>query len=168
MFCRRPLQGDTWHAVGQYQRRNPALDLTTLGWNPFFATYYEPYTGNGYQRARVARADRHVYVLYAEGGECSGRVSGRFRHEATRLSDYPAIGDWVAIEPHDDGETATIHAVLPRQSRFSRKVPGVVTEEQVVAANVDTVFLVSGLDLDLEPRRIERPPRGLSLLVIGL
>lgn len=137
------------------------MNLETLGWDTFFSNHYERYNGNGTLRARVARADRHVYTLYVQDSEMrediiSARVSGRFRHQASRLSDFPAVGDWVVIEPHADGEAATIQAVLPRRSRFSRKVPGVVTEEQVVAANVDTVFLVSGLDLDLEPRRIER------------
>ena len=66
-------------------------------------------------------------------------------------ADLPAVGDWVAAD-----DEAVIHAVLPRFSQFSRKVAGLVTEEQVVAANVDTVFLVSGLDGDFNPRRLER------------
>jgi ribosome biogenesis GTPase len=70
--------------------------------------------------------------------------------------EYPAVGDWVAIERGGAGQRATIHAVLPRRSRFSRKAAGEVTEEQVVASNVDIVFLVSGLDRDFNPRRIER------------
>jgi ribosome biogenesis GTPase len=68
----------------------------------------------------------------------------------------PAVGDWVALEVRPGEGRATIHAVLPRRSRFSRKVPGSVTEEQVVAANVDSVFLIAGLDGDFNPRRLER------------
>ena len=70
--------------------------------------------------------------------------------------DFPAVGDWVAIEPAAEGADARIRAVLPRSSRFSRRAAGDATEEQIVAANIDTVFLVSGLDGDFNPRRIER------------
>ncbi|HEX2974077.1 MAG TPA: ribosome small subunit-dependent GTPase A, partial [Tepidisphaeraceae bacterium] len=78
------------------------------------------------------------------------------RHQATRRSDLPAVGDWVAIEPRPQERTATIHAVLPRKSQFSRKVAGTVTDEQIVAANVETIFLVIGLDGDFNVRRLER------------
>src|SRR6185503_13103556 len=71
-------------------------------------------------------------------------------------ADFPAVGDWVALETPETGGDARIRAVLPRASRFSRRAAGNPTEEQVVAANVDVVFLVSGLDGDFNPRRIER------------
>jgi ribosome biogenesis GTPase len=104
----------------------------------------------------VAVEHQHVYRIYAAQGELLARVSGRFRHTATGRSDYPAVGDWVVARPRPGGELATIDAVLPRRSRFSRKVAGSVTEEQVVAANIDTVFLLSGLDQDFSVRRLER------------
>ena len=84
------------------------------------------------------------------------RVSGRLRHRATVRVDFPGVGDWVAVEPPAEGADARIRAVLPRSSRFSRRAAGDPTEEQIVAANIDTVFLVSGLDGDFNPRRIER------------
>jgi ribosome biogenesis GTPase len=76
-------------------------------------------------------------------------------HAAGSKADFPAVGDWVCFDGGPGGEVV-IHAVLPRRSKFSRKVPMMKTEEQVVAANVDTVFLVSALDGDFNPRRIER------------
>jgi len=83
-------------------------------------------------------------------------VSGRLRHAASGRADFPAVGDWVGIDtPPGDGD-ARIRAILPRVSRFSRRAAGNPTEEQVVAANIDVVFLVSGLDGDFNPRRIER------------
>ena len=88
--------------------------------------------------------------------EVLARVSGRLRHRAVARVDFPAVGDWVAVEPAAKGGDARILAVLPRRSRFSRRAAGDVTEEQVVAANIDTVFLVAGLDGDFNPRRIER------------
>jgi ribosome biogenesis GTPase len=97
-----------------------------------------------------------IYVLYTEGGEMEAEVTGRLRHEAAGPHELPAVGDWVATRARGTDGTLMIHAVLPRSSKFSRMVPGSRTDEQVVAANVDTVFLVAGLDGDYNPRRIER------------
>ena len=83
-------------------------------------------------------------------------MSGRLRHDASGRADFPAVGDWVAVDVPEGGGDARIRAVLPRVSRFSRRAAGNPTEEQVVAANIDVVFLVSGLDHDFNPRRIER------------
>jgi ribosome biogenesis GTPase / thiamine phosphate phosphatase len=132
------------------------LDLTTLGWNPFFCEHFKLFAAQGLYPARVVREDRYVYLLWSEQGELTAEVSGRLRHEARSRSDFPTVGDWVAIQPRLQEDKATIQALLPRKSRFARKVALARTEEQVIAANVDTVFLVSGLDLDLSVRRIER------------
>jgi ribosome biogenesis GTPase len=85
----------------------------------------------------------------------AGEVSGKFRHLTENQADFPVVGDWVAIESAGDG-LAIIHAVLPRRSAFTRKAAGEVVEAQVAAANIDTVFLVSGLDGDFNLRRVER------------
>jgi ribosome biogenesis GTPase / thiamine phosphate phosphatase len=106
--------------------------------------------------ARVAREDREAYSLLGEEGWYTAHVSGRFRFEAQTRADFPAIGDWVAIDPVEQGATAVIHALLPRRSRFARKVAGSRTEEQVLAANVDTVFLVTAMDQEFDARRLER------------
>ncbi len=70
-------------------------------------------------------------------------------------AEFPAVGDWVALDPGGDGHSV-IRAVLPRVSRFARKVAGRTTEEQVLAANVDVVLLVTALGSDVNPRRLER------------
>jgi ribosome biogenesis GTPase len=103
--------------------------------------------------ARVAIEFNYIYRLFAERGELQGQHAGRLRHESYGLS---AVGDWVAARPASGEATATIEAILPRRSKFSRKVAGELTEEQVVAANIDTAFLVMGLDRDYNPRRLER------------
>ena len=90
------------------------------------------------------------------GGERPAEVAGRLRHEAVSASDFPAVGDWVAVEDAPDAGAATIHAVLDRVTAFSRKAAGEASVEQVVAANVDVVFLVSAFGDDLNVRRIER------------
>lgn len=128
--------------------------LAALGWNDFFATAFAGLP-DGLVPARVIQ-QRGLYGVGAEEGDFLAVPSGRFRHESLGPMDYPAVGDWVALRlPEGEGQ-ALIHSLLPRRSCFSRKGAGRRPEEQVVAANVDTVFLVSGLDNDYNPRRIER------------
>jgi ribosome biogenesis GTPase len=135
--------------------------LTVLGWDERVADQFAPHAARGLEPARVALEHQHIYRLYTRDGECLARVRGRIRHQAEAREAFPAVGDWVAIEPietHSESaeREASIAAVLPRRSRFSRKSAGDLTEEQVIAANIDVVFLVSGLDHDFNLRRIER------------
>jgi ribosome biogenesis GTPase / thiamine phosphate phosphatase len=132
------------------------FDLAALGWNDRLAADFVPHRAEGLVPARVALEHTHIYRVLSESGEWLARVSGRLRHHAATRVDFLAVGDWVAIEPPTDSGDARIRAVLPRSSRFSRRAAGNPTEEQIVAANIDVVFLVSGLDGDFNPRRIER------------
>jgi ribosome biogenesis GTPase len=129
--------------------------LADLGWNDRFQEAFAAHTASNRVPARIVLEHTHLYRVASADEELLARVSGRLRHRAGSRPDYPAVGDWVAIEPTDTGE-ARIHSVLPRFSRFSRRAAGDVTEEQVLAANVDVVFLVGGLDDDYNPRRLER------------
>lgn len=133
-------------------------DLDDLGWNAARAEAFAEHRTRGYVPARVSLEHTHIYRVMAADGEWLAQVSGRLRHGADVRSDFPAVGDWVAVAAPADsgGGMARIHAVLPRASRFSRRAAGDRTEEQVVASNIDTVFLVAGLDGDFNPRRIER------------
>jgi ribosome biogenesis GTPase len=133
-----------------------AFDLNELGWDEQWARAFAPHAAAGLVPARVAIEFNYIYRLYAEAGELQAQHSGRLRHEAQGREQLSAVGDWVAARPAAGEATATIEALLPRRSRFSRKVAGELTEEQIVAANVDTVFLVMGLDGDYNPRRLER------------
>jgi ribosome biogenesis GTPase len=99
---------------------------------------------------------KHAYVLLGEDGEFTGEVRGRLLKRDHARSSLPAVGDWVAVEKRGDGTRVLIQAVLPRRTQFSRRAAGDREEEQVVAANIDVVFLLSGLDADFNPRRIER------------
>lgn len=132
-------------------------DLATLGWNAHWQAAFATFAAEGFVPARVSLEHQHIYRVCTGDAERLATVAGRFRHHAAGKHEFPAVGDWVALKPRADlNARATIHAVLPRTSRFSRKSAGDVTEEQIVAANVDLVFLVSGLDHDFNPRRIER------------
>ena len=129
--------------------------LQAYGWNDRFAAAFAALAGPDRMPGRVVLEHTHIYRVATGEGEVLARVSGRLRHHAEARADFPAVGDWVVLEAVADSD-ARIHAVLPRVSRFSRRAAGDVTEEQVVAANIDTVFLVGGLDGDFNPRRIER------------
>ncbi len=132
------------------------MELEDLGWNSSFEEHFRKHAAPGLVPARVAATHTHVFALLTANGGCLAAVSGRLRHTARGPADFPATGDWVAAELRPGEERATIHAVLPRSSCFSRRAAGSRMEEQVVAANVDTVFLAAGLDGDFNPRRVER------------
>ena len=130
--------------------------LIRYGWNDELEKALEPYAGDGLVPARVTAEHRGAYELATEAGEVTGELAGRLRHDAGSQAELPAVGDWVLARPRPAESRASVHAVLPRRTKFSRKTPLLASEEQVVAANVDVVFLVSALTRDLNPRRIER------------
>jgi ribosome biogenesis GTPase len=132
--------------------------LTTWGWDAGFDAAFAPHRLAGLVPTRVVTATAGDYGIAAPDGERRATVSGRLRHAAASAADLPAVGDWVALEPAVEGVTADarIVAVLPRRSAFVRHAPGDRSEAQVLAANVDTVFLVAALTRDLNPRRMER------------
>jgi ribosome biogenesis GTPase len=141
------------------------MTLDELGWTPRFAEAFAPHAADGLEPGRVSLEHTHIYRVLTPAGERLARVSGRLRHGAAGRADFPAVGDWVVLESASAsarettpsyGETSRIRAVLPRATHFSRRAAGNPTEEQVLAANIDVVFLVSGLDNDFNPRRIER------------
>lgn len=137
------------------------MSLEDAGWRPALAEAFTPHAANGLQPGRVALELNHIYRLWTAEGETLAEAAGRMRHEAAGRHELPAVGDWVAFRPgastsNDAGSRVRIEAILPRTSVFTRKVAGSETKQQVVAANIDTVFLVSALDRDFNPRRVER------------
>jgi len=132
-------------------------NLIALGWGPFFQGAWAEWEPHGYKKARVATQVRsHFFVAFGGGDTRPARTSGRMRHHAASLAEMPVVGDWVAVEDPPGGGQVVIHGVLPRRTRFSRKTVGVKSEEQVLVSNIDTVFLVMGLDGDYNQRRLER------------
>jgi ribosome biogenesis GTPase len=130
--------------------------LQDLGWTDSHTTEFEPHAESGHVPARVAAQHRGAYVLFSERGELRAETAGRLSHEAAGAGDLPAVGDWVAAAVRPEEAAATIHAVLPRRTSFSRKVALTASQEQVLAANVDAVFLLMSLNEDYNPRRLER------------
>lgn len=132
------------------------LDLTALGWNDELSQQFNDHATEGLVPGRVAIQHRGAYDVLTEAGELRCDVRGRLFEESSSPADLPAVGDWVAVAARPEEGTGTIEAVLPRRTKFSRKTAWQATEEQVLAANVDVVFLVSSLNEELNLRRLER------------
>ena len=126
------------------------MNLHDLGWDDGYAAAFAPYQQDGLVAARVVAQHRGHYDVLDEHGERRVRVGGRLRHDASSAAALPAVGDWVAVR----GEA--IQAVLPRRSAFMRKAASAATEGQVLAANLDSIFVVTALNGDLNLRRLER------------
>lgn len=126
------------------------------GWNSYFETVWSDTKREKAVPARVVAESRGMWRIAGDFGECPAEAAGRLRLAAEEGADWPAVGDWVAAELQDQSGTAMIREVLPRRSQFARKTAGKKIAEQVIAANVDRALLVSALDGDFNPRRVER------------
>ena len=136
------------------------MTLEDWGWAPFFAKKFIPWGNSEYLPARVIRGEKNFFRVWSLQGELTVRFAGKVRYKAGGRADLPVVGDWVVIKPQPD-QRGTIHALLERKSSFSRNLPGTRKgkeriEQQVIAANIDLIFIVSGLDRDFNLRRIER------------
>lgn len=128
------------------------MTLFDLGWNAHWASQLDALALSAPHPARVVQHDRTRYLVQDGDGVRSAVLPGRTLSDPE--ADRPAVGDWVVVQGDDD--LAVIQALLPRRTAFSRKVPGETTREQVIAANLDVVFVVMGLDGDFNLRRLER------------
>ncbi|HKW64637.1 MAG TPA: ribosome small subunit-dependent GTPase A [Candidatus Acidoferrum sp.] len=132
------------------------MSILRWGWNNYFEAVWKDLERGNTVPGRVIAQSRGVWRVAGDFGECPAKAAGKLRLAAEEGSDWPAVGDWVAVELRDLGSAAQIHEVLPRRSRFVRKAAGKRIAEQVIAANVDTALLISALDGDFNPRRVER------------
>ena len=119
------------------------MDLREIGWESY-AFDQTPSSSYG----RVALAARDHFLIWTELGEIEATISGRYRHLGL---GQPCVGDWVALR-----DASVITEVLPRRTKLSRKDPAKGVQEQVLAANIDLLFVVTGLDGEYNPRRLER------------
>jgi ribosome biogenesis GTPase / thiamine phosphate phosphatase len=127
-----------------------------LGWDEFFDQKFEIYKNKNYFSMRIIRENRGKYIAFSELGEFLCELPGKFRFEIESKNQLPTVGDWVITSILPNERKAIIHSVLPRKSVFSRKTVGEITEEQTIASNIDTVFIITGLDFNYNLRRIER------------
>lgn len=134
------------------------MDLRVLGWNAHWRDLFASYYSESLNPGRVVAEHRGAYAVETERGARGAVLGGRLRHLTTTRSRLPAVGDFVAVrlpEEADDGP-AIIDAVLPRRTAFVRRAAGTRSDDQVIAANVDVVFVMLGLDHDFNLRRVER------------
>jgi ribosome biogenesis GTPase len=131
-------------------------DLSRLGWNADLAASFAVHAAAGLVPGRVSLEHNHVYRVMTAAGEWLVEAAGRLKFLAAGRDDLPAVGDWVGLRPPTEHQQAVIRVILPRRSCFSRKAAGRGTAEQVVAANVDVVFLVSSIEAPPKLRSIER------------
>lgn len=131
------------------------MSLETLGWTSFFDHNFQEHSARRLLPARVVAESRELYRLLTPEGEGWGEPTGALRYRAESRLDLPAVGDWVAMERFP-GSHSIVHAVLPRRTLLSRRAAGRRSEVQIVGANLDTVFVVTSLNLDLNLRRLER------------
>jgi ribosome biogenesis GTPase / thiamine phosphate phosphatase len=128
--------------------------LAALGWTDELEAAFTTYGERGFMPARVVAEHRGGYYVRSELGDRLAHARGRMRDDEI-VGGMPAVGDWVVVVDAP-GERFAIEALLPRRTKVSRKTPWLKAEEHILVANVDMVFLVSGLDADFNPRRLER------------
>ena len=133
------------------------MTLEALGWNDRFAAEFASHAEKGWVPARLIRDNKITYgALLADGRELEVVMSGKVWHDAETDADLPVVGDWVALEIGHENKEHIIRDRLARQSCLSRKMSGRSTEEQVMAANVQVVVVVTDAGPDFNLRRMER------------
>jgi len=130
--------------------------LINLGWDRWFEDQFAEHEGEGLEPARVIAEHRERYIVATASGEMPAEITGKIQFSAASPADFPKTGDWVAVQVFESEGKAIIHAVVPRRTGFSRKAAGIRTEEQVIAANIDVLFIVQGLDNDYNRMRLLR------------
>jgi len=131
-------------------------DLVALGWTADRDSEFAAIAEADVVPGRVSLEHNHVYRVLTGEGERLAETAGRIKYLASGRNELPAVGDWVAVRLDQQGGRSVIRAILPRRSVFSRRAAGRETIEQVLAANVDTVLIVFGLDKPVNTRAIER------------
>jgi ribosome biogenesis GTPase len=132
----------------------PGSALADLGWTDDLEAAFSEHGERGFEPARVVAEHRGGYFVRSERGDHLAHARGRLRDDEL-FGGMPAVGDWVVIVDAP-GDHRAIEAVLPRRTKVSRKTPWLKAEEHILVANVDTLFIVSGLDADFNVRRLER------------
>ena len=130
--------------------------LEELGFNQWFQTKIDSKSPPDWKLARVITVDRERYMISGPQGEMMAEVTGKLMFSATSPLDFPTVGDWVYAQYYNDDSFAVIQGMFPRKTLLTRKTSGKRIEHQLVAANVDTAFIVQSLDGNFNLRRLER------------
>jgi ribosome biogenesis GTPase / thiamine phosphate phosphatase len=130
--------------------------LSQLGWNSFFQTAFQLFQNSGFSVGKVINENKNNYLIMSELGELTAECAGKLLFMTESAAELPKVGDWVLITAFPDEQKAIIHEVMPRFSKFSRKVVGKKSEEQIIGTNLDYIFIVQSLDNNFNLRRLER------------
>ncbi len=132
------------------------MDLCSVGWDDTWQATFAVLAAKGLLPARVVNEDKHAYIVVSETGEQPASITGRLHHLKHSNAELPKVGDWVGIKRQAGEAKVVIHAVLPRRTRVVRHSTGRAATLQIMAANVDIVFIVQALDQTFNRRRLER------------
>lgn len=116
----------------------------------------EYYKNDNYEIGRILSVNRGLYKIITENGQIDGELGGSFKYDDIDLSSFPTVGDFIEYEKSTNHNRVIIQNILPRKSFISRKARGTLVQEQIIASNVDYIFIVSSLNKDINIRRIER------------
>lgn len=133
----------------------PHLKAEDLGYSPEMEKYRQEQNLSDFGIARVMAEHRERYLVWTEKGDFEAELIGNLRYSARDRSDFPAVGDWVAVSEYDSHK-ALIHAVFPRKNSLERQAVGKTGEKQLIASNVDYAFIVQAVDRDFNINRMER------------
>ena len=131
------------------------MNLNDLGYNSTLEDYRKEYNLQLFDVGRVISEHKERYVVKTTEKEYDAEIIGNLRYTAIERSDFPAVGDWVAISEYDENK-ALIHHVFPRKTIIERQAVGKHGEKQIIAANIDYAFIVQAVDRDFNINRIER------------
>lgn len=132
------------------------MELESLGWDPTWEEHLSGMAIEGAFPGRVSSLSGRRYALAGRDGEIDAILSGSFRYASEAAGDLPCVGDWVVVQKRSDVHPYEIVSILPRRNKLSRKVSGKTSVEQLIAANIDTVFIVTSADEDFNVKRLER------------
>ncbi len=132
------------------------MELSELGLDRWLADQARELCKAEQRIARVTVVDRGWYIVRDGAGEVSARATGKFLHSTESTSDMPCVGDWVCVQYNEDGNSASIHTVLPRKTFLRRKSAGKSLEFQMIAANIDVALIVQSCHYDFNVSRLER------------
>ncbi len=132
------------------------MELKDLGFDDWFQSKLKEYGDDGFSIARITAVNRDNYLVRNEDAEVLAELSGRFRFSVESEGDLPTVGDWVLVTYLDANTFAIIEHVLPRKTILKRKVAGKKISHQMIAANIDTAFIIQSCDSNFNLRRLER------------
>jgi ribosome biogenesis GTPase len=132
------------------------MNLRALGLDSLLENSLDQGKLNDLTLARITAVDRESYIILGEAGESRAELTGRLMYSAGSPLDYPTVGDWVYVQYLDYDSFAVIHEIVPRKTVLKRKTPGEKVEFQLIAANIDTAFIMQSLDANYNLQRLER------------